>query len=112
MTAVGLFDVTQFYGRRSWHPYTRAEENKRAGAPGLPALGSPPQSRLRKMPAAVLGLSPRPRAVTRGVERRERCPLSWQVVSAPHRHGSGAGEHVQVLWEHQKQSSGAQRTCA
>lgn len=43
MTAVGPFDVTRFYGCRSWHPHTRAEENKRAGAPGPSALGSPLQ---------------------------------------------------------------------
>lgn len=41
MTAVGPFDVTRFYGRWAWHPHTRAEENKCAGAPGPSALGSP-----------------------------------------------------------------------
>ncbi|KAM6316760.1 citramalyl-CoA lyase, mitochondrial [Aegotheles albertisi] len=41
MTVVGPFDVTRFYGRQSWHPRTREEENKHVGAPGLPALGSP-----------------------------------------------------------------------
>lgn len=102
MTAVGLFDVTQFYGRRSWHPHTQAEENKRAGAPGPPALGSPPQSRLGKMPATVLGLSHGLGLSPGELKGEERCPLRWQVVSAPHHHGSGAGEPVQVLWVYQK----------
>lgn len=60
MTAVGPFDVTRFYGRRAWHPHTRAEENKCAGAPVPSALGSSlrqPDGWGRWRPVC-LGLSP------------------------------------------------------
>lgn len=99
MTAVGPFDVTRFYGRQSWHPHTREEENKRAGAPGLSAVSStlqrPDGGDAGRSPwgSASARVSPQPWAVTWGVEgggkaNSERRPSGRQVVPAPKRRSS------------------------
>ncbi|XP_010020141.1 PREDICTED: citrate lyase subunit beta-like protein, mitochondrial, partial [Nestor notabilis] len=71
MTAVGPFDVTQFYGCQSWHPHTRAEEDKRAGAPAGLLSASLSGSRMGEMPPRVPGVLLQPQAVTRGAGREE-----------------------------------------
>lgn len=104
MPAVGLFDVTQFYGRRSWHPRTRAEENKRAGVPGLPALGSPPHGRQGRCHRSS-GLSPRLGPAERGGE--VALGVAGRVCSPAARlPAPRALEGVHVLWEQQKQAAG------